>query len=128
MYVLALVLAILTMGWHTLTFVVFCFTGSFLGVLTFSVLVSGESSSGNSVFRIAFLLADAFYCSGGMMSCGFATGVTKMVRVDFLVRACRSVIGGLSFGVILGSMFSLLWLTILTLAAKLLGGLSFFPL
>ena len=83
---------------------------------------------GNSVSRGAFLLADAFHCSGGMTSCGFATGVTKMVHVHFLVGACRSVMGGLSFGVILGFIFSLLWLTILTLVAELLRGLSFFPL
>ncbi len=98
MYALALVLAILTVGWHTLVLVVFHLAGSFLGVLTFSVLSGGESSSGNNVFRIAFLLMDAFHCSGGMMSCGFETGVMKMVRVCFFVRACGSVIGGLSFG------------------------------
>ncbi len=102
MYALASVLAILTMGWHTSVLVVFHFTGSFLGVLTFSVLASGESSSGNNVFRIAFLLTDAFHCSGGMMSCRLATGVMKMVCVHFFVRACRSVIGGLSLlGVVL---------------------------
>ncbi len=74
-------------------------------MLVFGVLVGGESGSGNSIFRTAFLLTDAFHCSGGMMSCRFVTGVTKMVHVYFFVGACGSVIGGLSFGVILGSMF-----------------------